>query len=183
MAHPYDLDRARELLAEAGVSNLQMTINTTSRWPQMQLFALIWQADLQQLGITLTVNEVELAQFYEIGQAADLLGNDLHPWVNARTTRDPAIFWSTQNNYRGGETNPYGFVNDEIEELVAQGAVEVDEERRREIYQRLNEIVVESCHVIQIATDPRVWAFDPSVQGVHFDLNGNIFADTAWIEQ
>jgi peptide/nickel transport system substrate-binding protein len=183
MAHPYDLDRARELLAEAGVSNLQMTINTTSRWPQMQLFALIWQADLQQLGITLTVNEVELAQFYEIGQSDDLLGNDLHPWVNARTTRDPAIFWSTQNNYRGGETNPYGFVNEEIEELVAEGAVEIDEERRREIYQRLNEIVVESCHVIQIATDPRVWAFDPSVQGVHFDLNGNIFADTAWIEQ
>src|SRR5690606_19528344 len=57
MAHPYDLDRARELLAEAGVSNLQMTINTTSRWPQMQLFALIWQADLQQLGITLTVKD------------------------------------------------------------------------------------------------------------------------------
>lgn len=181
-AYPFDLERAASLLAEAGVSNLQMTINATSRWPQMQLFALIWQADLQQIGVALTVNEVELAQFYEIGEAADLLGFDLHPWLNARTTRDPAIFWSTQGNYRGGETNRYGYVNEELEELVAQGAVEVDGARRREIYQRLNEIVVESCHMIQVATDPRVWAFDNAVHDVHFDLNGNIFADTAWLE-
>ncbi|MBA2519333.1 MAG: ABC transporter substrate-binding protein [Chloroflexia bacterium] len=182
LPYAFDLEQAAALLEEAGVSNLQMTINTTARWPQMQLFSLIWQADLAQIGVNLTVNEVEVARFYEIGEAGDLLGFDLHPWLNARTTRDPAIFWSTQGNYRGGETNRYGYINEEIEELVAEGAVEVDEARRREIYQRLNEIVVESCHMIQVATDPRVWAFDTAVQDVHFDLNGNIFADTAWIE-
>lgn len=182
MPYGFDLDQARALLDEAGVGDLQMTINVTPRWPQMQLFSLIWQADLAQIGVTLDVNEVELAQFYEIGEASDLLGADLHPWLNARTTRDPAIFWSTQGNYRGGETNRYGYVNEEMEELVAEGAVEVDEARRREIYQRLNEIVVESCHMIQVATDPRVWAFAANVHDVHFDLNGNIFADTAWIE-
>ncbi len=183
MAHPFDLERAAALLAEAGVADLAMTINVTPVWPQMMLYSLIWQADLQQIGVQLTVNEVEAAQFYDIGGAPDLLGFDIHPWVVGRTTRDPAIFFSTQGIYRGGADNRFGYVNQELEDLVAQGAVELDEEKRREIYQRLNEIVVESCHIIQVATDPRVWAFSTTTPGAHYDLNGNIFTDTVWIDQ
>ncbi len=180
-AHAFDLDRAAELLEAAGVSDLEMETHVTPRWPQMKLFMLIWQQDLEQIGISLTVNEVETAQFYEIGGAPDLLGFDVHPWLNARVGRDPAIFWSTQTNYRGDpEVNKFGFVNQELEDLVAEGAVEADQERRAEIYQRLNEIIVEEQHVIQVATDPRIWAFEPNVSGVAFDLNGYIrFGDTA----
>ena len=183
MAHPYDLEMAASLLEEAGVSDLQMTINVTPVWPQMELFCLIWQADLQQIGVNLTVNEIEAAQFYDIGGAADLLGFDVHPWVVGRTTRDPAVFFATQTIYRGGDVNRFGYVNEEIEELVAQGAAEVDEETRRGIYQQLNEIVVDSCHMIQVATDPRIWVFDASVDGAQWDLNGNIHAGAVWLDQ
>jgi peptide/nickel transport system substrate-binding protein len=180
-AHAFDLEQAAALLEEAGVSGLEMETNVTPRWPQMKLFMLIWQQDLEQLGITLTVNEVETAQFYEVGGAGDLLGFDIHPWLNARVGRDPAIFWSTQTNYRGDpEVNKFGFVNEELEDLVAEGAVEVDQARRAEIYQRLNEIVVEEQHVIQVATDPRIWAFAQDISGVAFDLNGYVrFGETA----
>ncbi|MGH2533218.1 MAG: ABC transporter substrate-binding protein [Thermomicrobiales bacterium] len=183
LAHPFDLDMAASLLEQAGANDLEMTIHVTPVWPQMKLFCLIWQADLQQIGVTLTVNEVEAAQFYDIGGAPDLLGHDLHPWLVGRTTRDPALFFSTQTIYRGGESNRFGYVNPELEELVAQGAVEVDEERRREIYQQLNELVVNSCHIIQVATDPRVWVFENTAQGMHWDLSGNFFADTIWLDQ
>jgi peptide/nickel transport system substrate-binding protein len=177
-AHPFDLDMAASLLEGAGVDGLDMTINVTPVWPQMELFCLIWQADLQQIGVNLTVNEVEAAQFYDIGGASDLLGFDVHPWLVGRTTRDPAIFFSTQTIYRGGDVNRFGYVNQELEDLVAQGAVEVDEEARRAIYQQLNELVVNSCHMIQVATDPRIWVFESGIQGAHWDLNGNLRADT-----
>jgi peptide/nickel transport system substrate-binding protein len=177
-AYPFDLEMAASLLEGAGVSDLEMTINVTPVWPQMQLYSLIWQADLATIGVQLTVNEVEAAQFYDIGGAADLLGFDVHPWLVGRTTRDPAIFFSTQGIYRGGADNRFGYVNQEIEDLVAEGAVEVDEEKRREIYQRLNEIVVDSSHIIQVATDPRIWVFDAAIQGAHWDLAGNLHADT-----
>jgi peptide/nickel transport system substrate-binding protein len=183
MAHPFDLDRARALLDRAGVKNLELTFNATPRWPQMKLFGLVWQADLAKIGVKLTVNEVEVAKFYEIGGAKDLLGNDLHPWLNARTTRDPAIFWSTQVNYRGNEKNPYGYRNAELEKLVEAGAVELDPARRKQIYQKLNEIVVEESNIIHVATDPRVWVFSKAVKDVRFDLNGNLFLDRARIEK
>ncbi|CAN5707842.1 ABC transporter substrate-binding protein [soil metagenome] len=183
MAHPFDLEMASSMLEEAGVSDLQMTINVTPVWPQMELFCLIWQADLQQIGVNLTVNEVEAAQFYDIGGAGDLLGFDVHPWLVGRTTRDPAIFFSTQTIYRGGDMNRTGYVNQELEDLVAQGATEVDEEARRAIYQRLNEIVVDESFMIQVATDPRIWVFDTTVQGTQWDLNGNLRAGSIWLDQ
>ncbi len=183
MAHTFDLDKAKQLLQQAGVTDLSMTTNVTPTWPQMKLFSLIWQSDLAKIGVKLTVNEVEIAKFYDIGGDAHLLGNDVHPWLNARTTRDPAIFWSTQTNYRGGDSNKFGYKNDQLEQLVAQGAVETDEAKRKDIYQQTNQIVVDSCHVIQVATNPRVWAFNTSVEGVHYDLSGNLFIDTAWLNK
>jgi peptide/nickel transport system substrate-binding protein len=175
MAHPFDLDKAAKLLEGAGAKGLQLTTNVTPRWPQMKLFMLIWQSDLAKIGVKLTINEVETAKFYDIGGAKDLLGNDIHPWLNARTTRDPAIFWSTQINYRGNERNPYGYRNEELEKLVAEGAVELDPAKRKAIYQKLNEIVVNECNILQVATDPRVWVFSKVVKDVRFDLNGNLF--------
>ncbi len=182
LAHLFDLDKAASLLAEAGVTDLVLDINVTSRWPQMKLFTLIWQADLAKIGVTLNVQEVENARFYEIGGAGDLLGVSLHPWLNGRTSRDPAIFLGTQTNYRGDPAlNIYGWENAELEEIVAAGAVELDLETRRGLYQRANEILVDELPMIQVATDPRVWVWAKKVQGPYIDLVGNLTLDQASI--
>src|SRR5262249_49347512 len=149
-------------------------------WPQMKLFSLIWQQDLKKIGLNLKINEVENAKFYEIGAAKDLQGNDLIAWLNGRTTRDPAIFWSTQGNYRGSATmNVYGYQNDELERQVAAGATETDPAKRTKIYQQLNELAIDQSHIIAVATNPRIWAYKTAVQGVKVDLNGNLFLDGA----
>ena len=85
---------------------------------------------------------------------------DLQAWLNARTTRDPAIFWSTQGNYRGGgtSTNRFGYENPELEKLIADGAAETDPEKRKKLYQQANETQIEQSNVINVATNPRVIA-------------------------
>ncbi len=182
MAHPFDLEKAASLLEEAGVSDLTIDINVTSTWPQMRLFCLIWQADLATIGVTLNVQEVEIARFYEIGGDGDLLGFGLHPWLNGRTSRDPAIFLGTQGDYRGAAPdNIFGYENAELEEIVAQGLVETDVDARRALYQRANEILVDEVPVINVATNPRVWVWANKVQGPHIDLVGNVTLDTAWL--
>ncbi len=127
---------------------------------------------------------MENAKFYEINGFKDLQGNDLQAWLNARVTRDPAIFWSTQRNYRGGPTTgTHAYLNEEMEKLVGAGAVEPDTEKRKRIYQQLNEIVLDSCHVIQVATNPRVWAYGKGVDGMRVDLNGNLVVDQASVSR
>lgn len=181
MAHPFNLQKASALLEQAGVRNLEITINTTAAWPQMKLFSLIWQSDLAKIGVRLTINEVENAQFYDIGGAADLRGFAIHPWINARTTRDPAIFFNTQLSYRGDEHNVYGYRNPQLERLLADAAIETNVNRRKNLYQLANEIVVNDCFMIQIATNPRIWGQTARLQDVDIDLNGNLFLARAWL--
>jgi peptide/nickel transport system substrate-binding protein len=174
MAHAFDLDKAKSLLEGAGASNLQLMGSVTPRWPQMKLFMLLWQADLAKIGVKLTVNEVETAKFYDISAAKDLQGHDILPWLNARVTRDPAILWSSQANYRGNERNPYGFQNAELEKLIAEGASELDPTKRKATYQKLNEMLVDESYMIHVATDPRIWAYSKGLTGVVYDQSGNV---------
>jgi ABC-type transport system substrate-binding protein len=173
-AYPFDLDRAGRLLDEAGVKNPEFNTIVTPRWPQMKLFCLIWQADLAKIGVKLNVAEVEQAQFLETGNDKFMKGLHMIPWVVGRTTRDPAIFFGTQITHRGGRTAKHGWVNDELEKLIAEGATEVDTAKRRRIYQRCNEIIVEEVPMIHVANDPRIWAWSNKVRGVISDLVGDI---------
>jgi peptide/nickel transport system substrate-binding protein len=181
LAHKFDLDRARKLLDDAGVKNLDLSIVVTPAWPQMKLFSLIWQQDLKKIGLNLRINDVENAKFYEINTDKNLQGNELQAWLNARVARDPAIFWSTQRNYRAGTVGTFGLNNAEMEKLVADGAVEPDTEKRRKLYQRLNEITLEESHVLQVATNPRLFAYGKAVSGARTDLSGNLVLDQASI--
>jgi peptide/nickel transport system substrate-binding protein len=183
MAHPFDLTKARKLLDDAGVSTLDLTLVVTPAWPQMKLWGLIWQQDLAKINVNLKLNEVENAKFNEIGAAKDFQGNDLVGWLNGRTTRDPAIFWSTQGNVRANQQNPRGLVNEDLERMVAAGATETDPEKRKTIYQQLNQLAIDSSHIIPVATNPRVFAYKKAVQGVTIDLNGNMFLDNASVSR
>jgi peptide/nickel transport system substrate-binding protein len=169
MAYPFDLDKAANLLEQAGVTGLETTVHVTPAIPEKAAM-LVWQADLAKIGVTLKVEEVEIARFLEIGQDPNLQGFGLQPWRNGRVLRDPAIFMSTQGNYRGGKDNWTGWVNDELENLVQVGASEVDTEKRRAAYQRINEILVEEQPMICMYTDPAVWVFNKDVQGATVDL-------------
>ena len=74
-----------------------------------------------------------------------------------RVARDPAILWASQANFRGNERNTKGFRSAEIEKLGADGAAEPDPAKRKAIYQKLNEMMVDESYLIMVATDPRIW--------------------------
>ena len=139
----------------------------------MKLWGLVWQQDLAKINVNLKLNEVENAKFYEIGAAKDFQDNDLVGWLNGRTTRDPAIFWSTQGNYRGNQQNPRGFVNEDLEKLVAAGAVETDVDKRKThlpAAQRAGDRPVARHPGRHQPAHLRV---PETIQGVKVDLNGN----------
>jgi peptide/nickel transport system substrate-binding protein len=170
------------MLETAGVKGLQLEGIVTPRWPQMKLFMLIWQSDLAKIGVKLNVQEVEIARYYEYGADSKMLGIDVIPWLNARTTRDPAILFNTQANFRGNERNIFGYRSADLEKLIADGAVEPDQAKRKSIYQKANEIMVTDANLIYVATDPRIWAFTKPVKNIYYDLSGNMNLSGAYLD-
>jgi peptide/nickel transport system substrate-binding protein len=183
MAHPFDLDKAANLLEQAGVTDLEFTVPVTSAWAWTEPGMLVWQADLAKIGVTLHLEDLEIARVIEIGLDGDLLGYAMNPWGNGRTLRDPGIFMSTQGNYRGGETNRYKWKNDEIEELVPQGEKELDVEKRRAIYHRINEIHAEEVPVLNVMVTPAVQAWWTYVKGLQKGLLNFLNFQSAWLDK
>ena len=169
-AHAFDLDKAAELLKEAGIENLEMDVNTTPAFAGWKEYCLIWQSDLAKIGVTLNVHEVEQAKFYEIADDPNLDGNAVHPWATGRTKRDTAIFISTQPQYVS--PNKYGWENKEFEELAEKASIEMDQGKRREMYQRCNEIYMEDVPMLQIMNGVSVRAWADYVEGPTDDLLG-----------
>jgi peptide/nickel transport system substrate-binding protein len=182
-AFAFDPDKAAKMLEAAGAKGLQLSAIVTPRWPQMKLFMLIWQSDLAKIGVKLNVTEVEIAKYYEVGADPKLQGHDLVAWLNARTTRDPAILFNTQGNFRGNERNIFGYRNPDLEKLIGDAAIELDPAKRKSLYQKANEIMVMDANLIYVATDPRIWAFTNTVKGITYDLSGNMALGAAFIDK
>ncbi len=187
-AHEFNLDKAKELLEEAGVGEITLTFVTGTGFPEWKIYAQIWQADLAKIGITLKIDEFENAKFYEIAlNNPGLDGYNLAGWSTGRVKRDPAIFFQTQQQYAAGEkaglANPYGWYNAEYEECVANGRTELDPEKRAEYYQRANEILVDELPMIQVVTNPYLAGLNKQVKGLYADLLGFYGFEKIWLDR
>ncbi|MFB0546337.1 MAG: ABC transporter substrate-binding protein [Anaerolineae bacterium] len=180
-AHAFDLDKAAQLLEQAVVKDLEMDIHTPAGWPGWTDYALIWQADLAKIGVTLNVREVEVSKFYDIAADPNLEGSAVHPWATGRTKRDTAIFIFTQPQYVS--PNKYGWVNEEFEKLAEDAVVELDPEKRCEMYQRCNEIYMEDLPMLQIMNTVSVRAWHNDVKGPTDDLLGYLVLWKAWLDR
>ncbi len=181
-AHPYDLEEARRLLDEAGVTDLTIVYPAPSDIPRAETYGLIWQASLAEIGVTLEIQPVDSARWSDIGSGEDP-ETDLVIWNNGRGNRDPAIFWSTQRNFGGVGETIWGHNDPALIDLVAQGAAETDQAARAEIYQQANEILVDSSHVLSISTRSQYWVYKAGVQDVAVDLTGAIVLAEASIDR
>lgn len=57
--YTYDLEKAKALLKEAGVTNLEVTANVIGAMPNDQAVLEYWQADLASIGVTLKIQQVD----------------------------------------------------------------------------------------------------------------------------
>lgn len=182
LAHEFDLDRARSLLDGAGVSDLRITYPAPTPFAEAEIYGLIWQADLAQIGVELVIESVDQGRWSDIGTALVRDETDVVFWFNGRTNRDPAIFWNTQKNYGGLAETIWGYRNDELIEIVAEAAAEVDPEKRKTLYQRTNQILADSSHVLHISTRSKIIAWSSSVTNVTSDLLGALVLTEASID-
>ncbi|MDO4321093.1 MAG: ABC transporter substrate-binding protein [Lachnospiraceae bacterium] len=146
---PYDVDKAKELLAEAGYADgFDMTIMTTDVYNRGVEMGEILVEELKEVGINVTLEVVELAVFssawggFTPEEFNEQFGWDMFIMGSGGASNADTLLYrimhSSENN-----TNNYGFYsNAEVDELLEKGAVTIDEEERDECYRRIAEIVI-----------------------------------------
>ncbi|MBI3324467.1 MAG: peptide-binding protein, partial [Candidatus Omnitrophica bacterium] len=151
---PFDPDRARALLAEAGWRDTNgdgildrdgrpfaFVLLTNQGNETRQRTAEIVQRRLREIGIRVEIRIVEwsalLAQFIEPKQfQAVLLGWSL--------SRDPDLYdLFHSSKTKRGEFNIGSYRNDEVDRLILQGRRTFDQDARKAIYQRIHALIYE----------------------------------------
>lgn len=161
----YDPERARELMAEAGYSENELTLRLyTNEAPVRMQMAEILQAELSQFGINLEVNIEEFGAFNERVQTT----NDYDLFIlgfGGQLDPDRSMY---RQFLTDGTSNYTNYSNPRVDELLAQGRrVSPDSPESVEIYNEAQMIVVEEAPYIYINYTEEIALYHPWVEGWH----------------
>ncbi|MCL2852135.1 MAG: ABC transporter substrate-binding protein [Defluviitaleaceae bacterium] len=141
--HPHDVDRARELMIEAGFED-GLDLEIISFATNYRLGAQILQAQLREIGINVIIREMDFSAATEyttnLQHDAILIGFSNHPFGDdSRRSHAPGI-----------ASNRSAMNNPEIMSLFDEAQQETNEQRRIELYQRIQEITREEAAAIPL---------------------------------
>ncbi len=163
----FDLDRARELLAEAGFPDgFATSVNVSGNYgpPGTPDMAQILQQDLAQIGIELDIRVIEGATARE-----QLLGSDfdtvLHTYSSSGA--DPGF------NHPGRTFGPMEpnnafmqFTSPEYVDIVTRAGSELDRDVRKELYADMSRLIADESFIILLGYTYVLFLTNEGVEGI-----------------
>jgi peptide/nickel transport system substrate-binding protein len=142
-----NLEKARQLLEEAGIQEgLELRYLTTGD-RQEAIAGQILQAQLAKIGINLKIEQREIVSFVSLvfsdvkwPERPELMGFTWWPDYNDPTNWTRVLFHSDAAGSMGGNIGLYG--NERVDEIIDQGNGILDEDELCEIYREFQDIVV-----------------------------------------
>ena len=154
--YPYDPDRARELLAEAGVENPSITFYVTEGGSGMLdpvAMGTAIQADLEAVGFDVTIETYEWNTF--LGRVNPGLEGEADMAEMAWMTNDPDtlpyLALRTDAFPDAGGFNSGYYSNPEVDALLEEARTATSQDRRAELYREMQAIVQEDAPWVFVA--------------------------------
>jgi len=195
--YAYDPKAAAQLLNEAGWSRIEdgvrhdnegrrlaLTLMTTAGNRSRELVQQVLQSQWKKLGIDVRIrNEPARVFFGQTVTQRRFTGLAMFAWISApesvpRTTLYSDQVPSANNGYSG--QNYTGFRNAEVDKLIDQIEVELDRDKRRELWYRLQDIYVEELPAIPLYFRADAYILPKWLRGV--EPTGHQFPSTLWVE-
>ncbi len=195
--YPYDPKKAVRLLAEAGWKTMRkgvrrnaegepltLEIMTTAGNRTRELVEQVLQSQWKALGIDVRIRNQPARVFF--GQTVTerkFPAMAMYAWISApesvpRTTLHSAHIPHSGNNFSG--QNYTGFKNAEVDQLIDRIEVELDRDKRRALWRRLQEIYVEELPVIPLYFRANPYILPKWLKGLV--PTGHQDPSTLWVE-
>jgi peptide/nickel transport system substrate-binding protein len=175
----YDPDGAKKLLAEAGYPNgFDLQVETISGVTIMENIATIWQASLAKAGVKLKINISDISTWLDkyINRKYQVIAN----WMNVHG--DPNSMYDII--LKPHLTDPNSYPNQEMLQLINDGASTVDQGRRKAIYAKLQQMIVDQmAPIIIVQAQPIIHLSSAKVKGWVMNARGDVFLDGIYVEK
>lgn len=162
-----DIAKAKSLLAEAGVSDLNLTIKVLNQTANTTAAQII-QANLAEIGIALDIVPLDSGPFWNLGiEEKGDEWKDLQLWImRFGDTPDPSQMTQWYISEQVGVWNWERWKNPEFDELHKKGLVESDPKVRNEIYLRMQQIMEDTGAYVWITHEPVVAIYRDTIEPV-----------------
>jgi peptide/nickel transport system substrate-binding protein len=176
--YAFNLDTARALLAQAGVSNVALDFNYAAVFPDFGRAGQIWQSDLDTIGVKLTIKPTDPVALTNNMQRQQYNGAAVG--IGFYGQLHGGVVWTSP--YFGPVNNYAGFKDDKYRELTLAVYSEADPAKRKPVYDAWNDYILDHTPVTAISTQlPRAVA-RPSLRGAVYSIGGNYLDLTgAWL--
>ena len=151
-SYPYDPQKARQLLDQAGylaskhgMRGLRFEYKTT---PEGARIGEVFQAMLHHVGIELTIRTLEFATYYADIQAGNFDLTSLQ-WVGINDPNHYYMVFDSKKTPPHGENRGY-YSNPTMDELVEAGKITVDRDARKKIYSQVQQLAADDLPYVSL---------------------------------
>ncbi|KAF0818972.1 ABC transporter, substrate-binding protein (cluster 5, nickel/peptides/opines) [Bacillus sp. ZZV12-4809] len=179
--YKYDLEKAKQLLAEAGYPDgFKTTIWTNDNKARMDVAEVV-QSQLKGIGIEVETKVVEWGAYLEGTAKGDhdmfILG-----WSNMTGDADYNQYFLFHSDARGNPGNRSFYSNPKVDELIDKGRQETDEQKRLEIYAEAQKIEMEEAPIVFLRNDEDLAVIGSNVKGFWMHPSGLYMLEKVTVE-
>lgn len=147
--YEYNVEKAKELLAEAGYEDGFSTLLWTNEKQERVDMATIIQSQLKEIGIQVDVEILEWGSYLE------KLGNGeqdmfIIGWTGQSTDPDVSLYGPLSKETLGAGANFTFFINDRVNDLLVEGRKIPDSPEREAMYYEIQEVFAEETPFIPL---------------------------------
>jgi peptide/nickel transport system substrate-binding protein len=181
--YPYDLDKARALLKDAGVSNVETDILVIGiAQPQLLQFTQIYQASLADIGVKLNIKNMEQAAWLDvvINKKPEYTGF----WGSSDTFANvsPGSLFSLSPGWRLAN-NHSNFTSDMYTTLVNTVSSETDAAKQKAAFASINDFMLDQSFTMPISTNPITLLTTQKVHDIDFLMHiGALGFTNTWMD-
>jgi peptide/nickel transport system substrate-binding protein len=181
--YTFDLDKAKSLLAQSGLSNVEFDIAWSLAGFQAEYAALaqIIQSDLAKIGIKTNLKPTDPAAFVQAGLGKNPMYNGMRLSAGAFSQLFEASSLFALSRTMGYLGNQSGFYDPAYEKLVTTAATEPDAGKRKLIYAQINDFLLDAAYLYTVTAYSNIMAMRANVKGLRFEPTTSVTIRDMWL--
>ena len=172
-SYAFDLDKAKSLLAQSAVTNVEFNISwaLAGYAAEYEQLATIIQSDLATIGVKANLKPTDPPTFTQQGLGLNPPFNGMRLSAGAFTQLFEAGSEFALSRTYGYASNGAGFYDDKWTQLASSVATEPDLNKRKQLYSDINDYLLDQSFTMAITPYPDIVGMRPNVMDLKYFLS------------
>jgi peptide/nickel transport system substrate-binding protein len=181
--YTYDLDKAKALVQQSGVTNPEFDINWSLAGfsAEYQALATVIQGDLAKIGIKTNLKPQDPPTFTAQGQGEKPTFNGMRLSAGAYGQLYEAASEFALSRTMGYAGNQAGFYDDNFKAMATSAGTEPDPAKRKQLYSQLNDFLLDVAYIQVISAYSNIMALGANVRGMRFEPSTFVTVREMWL--